>query len=60
MRSHTHDTQKHQTILILQDPEWKAMPTAGYAYAKAQTPYYDYEVKPVSPFLILRRPGDYA
>jgi hypothetical protein len=51
-------------------PEWiasEAMPslrdatrTASFANAKAQTPYRDYEVKPVNPFLILRRPGDYA
>ncbi len=53
MRSPTHDTQKHHTILILQDSEWKVI-------AKAQTPYCDYEVKPTNPFLILRRPGDYA
>jgi hypothetical protein len=39
-------------------------PTVDYirsdAYVKAETPYRDYEVKPANPFLILRRPGDYA
>ncbi|MBD0388235.1 MAG: hypothetical protein ICV54_17440 [Nostoc sp. C3-bin3] len=60
MRSPTHHTQRHHTIVILRDTEWKAMPTAGYAYAKAQTPYCDYEVKPANPFLVLRRPGNYA
>ncbi|WP_267868488.1 hypothetical protein [Nostoc sp. CHAB 5836] len=37
-----------------------AMPSAIFANAKAQTPYHDYEVKSASPFLILRRPSDYA
>jgi hypothetical protein len=30
------------------------------AIAKAQTPYHDYELKSPNPFLVLRRPGDYA
>ncbi|MEH1808082.1 hypothetical protein [Nostoc sp.] len=37
-------------------PEW----IVSEAIAKAQTHYHDYEVKPANPFLILRRPGDYA
>ncbi|MEH2251515.1 hypothetical protein [Nostoc sp.] len=30
------------------------------AIAKVQTDYRDYQVKSANPFLILRRPGDYA
>ncbi|MEH2425130.1 MAG: hypothetical protein V7K48_30775 [Nostoc sp.] len=70
LTGYVHQNQKRQTILILRHPLWQdnhpewiaseAMPSASYAYAKAQTDYRDYEVKPANPFLILRRPGDYA
>lgn len=70
LTGYVHQNPKRQTILILRHPLWQddhpewiaseAMPSASFANAKAQTPYHDYEVKPVNPFLILRRPGDYA
>ncbi|MEH2236915.1 DEAD/DEAH box helicase [Nostoc sp.] len=70
LTGYVHQNPKRQTILILRHPLWQddhpewiaseAMPSASFANAKAQTPYCNYEVKPANPFLILRRPGDYA
>ena len=63
LTGYVHQNQKRQTILILRHPLWQDDHPewiASEANAKAQTPYHDYEVKPANPFLILRRPGDYA
>ncbi|MHC5725569.1 MAG: hypothetical protein ACYTXY_15805, partial [Nostoc sp.] len=63
LTGYVHQNQKRQTILILRHPLWQDNHPewiASVAIAKAQTPYCNYEVKPANPFLILRRPGDYA
>lgn len=63
LTGYVHQNQKRQTILILRHPLWQDNHPewiASEAITKAQTPYHDYEVKPANPFLILRRPGDYA
>ncbi|MHC5771236.1 MAG: DEAD/DEAH box helicase [Nostoc sp.] len=63
LTGYVHQNQKRQTILILRHPLWQDNHPewiASEAIAKAQTPYCNYEVKPANPFLILRRPGDYA
>jgi DEAD/DEAH box helicase domain-containing protein len=63
LTGYVHQNQNRQTILILRHPLWQDNHPewiASEAIAKAQTPYCDYEVKPANPFLIVRRPGDYA
>ncbi|MEH2027870.1 DEAD/DEAH box helicase [Nostoc sp.] len=63
LTGYVHQNQKRQTILILRHPLWQDNHPewiASEAMAKAQTPYHGFEVKPANPFMILRRPGDYA
>lgn len=61
LTGYVHQDKKRQTILILRHPLWQDdHPEWLEAQGMAKDLYPDYEVKSSNPFMILRRPGDYA
>ncbi|KZL51181.1 DEAD/DEAH box helicase [Nodularia spumigena CENA596] len=61
LTGYVHRIKKRQTILILRHPLWQDdHPEWLQAVENAQNCYSGYTIKAGNPFMILRRPGDYA
>ena len=61
LTGYVHQNPKRQAILILRHPLWQDdHPEWIAALAEAQVQYPGYEVSDANPFMVLRRPGDYA